>query len=192
MEQAIELVSKSAMSALIDEKAKLSKEKNELAGAISGIGLSVNRLKFAPHTIDQESLDLRSAYVKRYTEIEKRLLEIKNITRAKKPDDRHFIKGILVESLGKDFAYAVFDEAERRANEEDYLKVSPPMGKPATRSYRKELTEAIELLRSARETITQWIYANEPDVNKADWLAKVAKLNKCIPPISELNQLRPK
>lgn len=180
---------------IIEEKKALCLEKTEIAAKLAELGIPLNQYNFKPHTIPVDKLAERKKLASRYTAIEKRLFEIKTTNSdyytTKDHTKMNIVSDILIETFGRDFKLSVHREMRRRINGEPPTKVSLPETKNASKTYKQEFDNAIEMLIKARYAIDLYIQENEPSINKADYLIKISKINRSLPSLQEIKKLKP-
>lgn len=175
---------------LTEERNKLVAEKLELTQNLASLGISGNRSYFARGTIEKDVWDKRTEWASRVAKIEKRLTEIKPILRKKQFIKIDIVRVILTETFGVKFMSDIMVEVERRVNDEHPIRVSPPNVQiKEAKTYELELKKALDTMLSARQIINDYISDNEPSINKAEYFLSVQKLNRSLPPITEIKKM---
>lgn len=166
----------------------------------------IDELKIEKKTIEANITKLRAIYklakhqVDELKHLKARACEIDAILTKHKAEVKenhgqttNFLYEVLCETIGKEKAGKFFIEADRRKNGKPKLGVSLREHKEVEQKiYKKELYEALNMLVAARKVINEYIAENEPELNKADYLTKVSKLNRAMPSIGEIEKLRPR
>lgn len=175
---------------LKDRRLALVKEQVEIAAQLSELGLTTSRIKNRKETISAESLRLRSIWSARHSEISAELVSI-NKKLKRHYSSESFVKEILIELMGADFVHDIFIEAISRlhGNKPNYFSL-PKDEKAVIKNnmLRLRMKDYHEMIISARKAINSYIYQNEPEINKADFLLSVSSINKCLPPVTEIER----
>jgi len=161
-------------------------------------GISKNRALYQRGTIDSSVWIKYKNNSKRILEVEKEIIKLNEVIkqhRREKKDDNEVLKNILNDSLPENDYKAVIIEFERRLKGEGPIKIAfsnADKSKEFQRIKRlkESLLNAIEVLITARSGIDNYIFQNEPETNKADYLLSVKELNKSCPPLSEIEKLK--
>lgn len=102
---------------------------------------------------------------------------------------------LLIEIFGKDEFRKLTSECINRSKGLEPQKVVLNYGfnqqdKESIKKISKQSAELKEMLLSARKHIDRYIRQNEPEVNKADYHAKVKELISCMPPEKEIYKIK--
>ena len=169
---------------------------NELRIYSTSFGFTGNRKYYARGTIEKEKWDAYKLNSIKILRLEK---EIARVSKDIKSQNKYFsdkedeLRKILFECLPRETVYAIFDEMQRRLKGEKAFKVSIDNkkfdeDKSNFNKLKKTLSDAVDDLKKVRSSITKYIYENEPEVNKADFLLQVSPINKSCPTISKINE----
>jgi hypothetical protein len=173
---------------LIAQRADLVSEKSKIGAELAAMGISGNRAYFARGTIEKEVWDKRTELAARYSEIEKLLFKLNRDIKLLSPK-RDYMGDIIKETFGFEFLKSVLRECKRRRGNLEPFKVTYNRPVENKKTFLEEYQGLIKQMIDARRTVNQYIEQNEPEINKADYLLKVKKLNNCLPAISELEKL---
>lgn len=147
----------------------------------------------AIRVLPQHKVDELRFLKARACEIDAMLTKHKVENKEKHGQWTNFVYEVLSEAIGSEKAGKILIEVERRAKGKPRLMVTLREHKEVEQKiYKKELYEALNMLVAARKIINEYIAENEPEINKADYLTKVSKLNKALPSVGEIEKLRPR
>jgi uncharacterized protein (UPF0216 family) len=172
----------------------------EISSILSEHSISKNRKAFMAHTITDEVIKERQILVKEQKALEQILIKNKkHITESDSKDTlwKSTYNDVLFDSLGKSNLNLLRDECLRRIQGKEPSKItlfgistSLQSDKDEIKRLRKMLEENNKKMQEARKSIDRFISANEPDVNKADYIRSVSEINKCLPPLQELQKVK--
>lgn len=167
-------------------KASLVKELIELKVQLTDFNLTDSRFSVQP----EGTLKLRSIYTRRTKEIEAEIVGINKKINAKHSNEKKFNE-VLRELLGGDFLHEIFMEAKNRFEGGTPNRLLLPKDEKAViknTNIRKRLKDYHNMIIEARKAINTYIWENEPEINKADFLKSVSRINKCLPTIAEIER----
>lgn len=172
---------------------------SEINLELSRHSISANRKKFMSDTIPIELEKKRVELISEKLKLE-RLLANENKQRKSQEEAKHYgsseqfnfaVLTILTETFGVELKKKITNEAKRRMAGYDAVKISfSEIGNDDFKKEAKRLKEAATNLKDtllfARRTIDAYMRQNEPEINKADWLAKMRPIIKCMPSEKEI------
>jgi len=150
-------------------------------------------IKTVPFSLlSKEQKERRALLTDKIQLLEKELIAVKKCYRG---DNNRFdiLKDLLKETLTPTIYDQISSELNRRVDGEPPTRI--PLNIEASQKaieknkfLMKELSWYSNALMDARRGINKYIFDNEPEINKADFLKSVSELNKCAPTVSDIEK----
>lgn len=185
----------SSLEELLKEKAVVVNSLKELELRLSNLKITTNRLRFSPNSIPTHTKLMRDDLSAQHQRQTKYIVEINLLIRSKAASNHEAWKDVLKEIFPMETFKVINEEIERRERglTPKKLPISAPdlqRKKEIQKIVKDTISDYHSKLLSARAALNEYINVNIDNSSKADFLAKVSKINRSLPTISELEKTK--